>query len=804
MRGDRWRNARKDFLGADVEEIWKEGGLADELGITGRKMGKKERKRFKKRRKRRIEIPEEITKKLGEANMMYALEDYTGAVDVLKEVVRIAPDIPDSYHTFGLVSEAMGDQRRALNFYMIAAHLTPNDREQWNRVASMAQDMGNLRQAIYCLSKVIRLDKEKTDWKSRWDRANLYAEIGDNSKAKEAFEQLHTYDPEEIEVVKMLARVYHRLGHHSQAVELLEKQLGDYAETCDFTVVNILCELYMELESYSKAIELIEDAENTMCTEEDSLPIDLQVKAGLCMLHLGNKEEAMQLFDPLMDMEVEQCADLYMDVADNCWAAGDQDGAFKFYSALRGVPEYDQPVLWSRMEHCLRSTDRLEEAIDMYLNILEDIDKDHPSYAEANLALANLYHESKRFDHALQAAQESEAFREAMNAENEDQVGQLIERARLHLSLKSYAHFLEIALPLVQKSLERGGAEGNDPLELVAGDEEDMTEGEALGMDVDKQQRKEDGVFVGYRSRDRRKKKASRMEGEDPGDRGGPSSFIPLPGLLKHKDPFQLFLDVGRVCILQDRHEEAARLIQAALSSRRALRGAKRRQVKLLALGLGDHLVEHPFAQECLVQAAGQKPQSVAVWNLLCRLCNVGGMFSKYAPFFHKLRARHPDNGLVMLMVGHCHLIAGSYLEAMDEYQRAADVLGWDHRLVRLCMGCATLQHAMTRRTLDRSSCLGKAMALLHPRGVAHASSPVHVDDEPDLYVWYNLGRATHHLGWTTPATRFYQRAIASHASSEAQDVRFAAAHNLALVLASSGAHQLAVDVRKRHCVHET
>ena len=122
MENYRWKKARKDFLGADVEDIWKEGGLADELGITGRKMGKKERKRFKKRRKRRMEIPEEITKKLGEANMMYALEDYAGAVDVLKEVVRMAPDIPDSYHTFGLVSEAMGDRRRALNFYMIAAH----------------------------------------------------------------------------------------------------------------------------------------------------------------------------------------------------------------------------------------------------------------------------------------------------------------------------------------------------------------------------------------------------------------------------------------------------------------------------------------------------------------------------------------------------------------------------------------------------------------------------------------------------------------------------------------------------------
>lgn len=58
------------------------------------------------------------------------------AVEILKEVVRIAPNVTDSYHTLGLLYDAKGDRKRALNFYMIAAHLTPKDIVLWKRLAS--------------------------------------------------------------------------------------------------------------------------------------------------------------------------------------------------------------------------------------------------------------------------------------------------------------------------------------------------------------------------------------------------------------------------------------------------------------------------------------------------------------------------------------------------------------------------------------------------------------------------------------------------------------------------------------------
>lgn len=61
------------------------------------------------------------------------------AIPILESLVRTAPNVADSYQTLGLVYEALGDPRRALSLFMIAAHLTPKDTELWKRVALLSR-----------------------------------------------------------------------------------------------------------------------------------------------------------------------------------------------------------------------------------------------------------------------------------------------------------------------------------------------------------------------------------------------------------------------------------------------------------------------------------------------------------------------------------------------------------------------------------------------------------------------------------------------------------------------------------------
>ncbi|GMH22799.1 hypothetical protein Nepgr_024642 [Nepenthes gracilis] len=72
-----------------------------------------------------------------------------GAIGVLNEVVRLAPNLPDPYHTLGLVYNAF--------------------------------EQGNIGQAWYCLSKAINADP--ADITLRYHRASRYMEIGNYEKA---------------------------------------------------------------------------------------------------------------------------------------------------------------------------------------------------------------------------------------------------------------------------------------------------------------------------------------------------------------------------------------------------------------------------------------------------------------------------------------------------------------------------------------------------------------------------------------------------------------------------------------------
>lgn len=77
-----------------------------------------------------------------------------------------------------------------------------------------------------------------------------------------------------LQVVKMLARLYHRVGMGQKAIEVLEAHTTNYPEAADLTDINILAELYIEGEQYEHAAALIRHAEQRLCVES-GLPIDL-------------------------------------------------------------------------------------------------------------------------------------------------------------------------------------------------------------------------------------------------------------------------------------------------------------------------------------------------------------------------------------------------------------------------------------------------------------------------------------------------------------------------------------------------
>lgn len=87
----------------------------------------------------RSKLPPHLARLMGEANLAYASQEFQRAIELLHEVVKQNPNVSDPYHTLGLIHEEMGQNEKAAQFFMIAAHLTRKDASLWRRVAILSK-----------------------------------------------------------------------------------------------------------------------------------------------------------------------------------------------------------------------------------------------------------------------------------------------------------------------------------------------------------------------------------------------------------------------------------------------------------------------------------------------------------------------------------------------------------------------------------------------------------------------------------------------------------------------------------------
>lgn len=228
---------------------------------------------------------------------------------------------------------------------MIAAHLAPKKVELWRQLSNSSVEYGLNRQAIYCLTHILRLDK--TDIETSIDRALLYAEVGENRRACEAFEKINEMKPGDFEVVKMLAKLYHRMDRPQKAIEVLENAILRYEDQIDFSVINVLVDLYLQQGSYSEASALISRSEGSLRYGQ-TLPIDLRVKLGLCALHMADMDTAYVQFGDLLKEPVNECVDLYLQAGDALLGVHQYQQALSLFEQLISTSD-NKPALWNRI-----------------------------------------------------------------------------------------------------------------------------------------------------------------------------------------------------------------------------------------------------------------------------------------------------------------------------------------------------------------------------------------------------------------------------------------------------------------------
>lgn len=88
---------------------------------------------------------------------MFNIGDHATAEKMCFEVIRQWPRASEAYLTLAQLYETV-DPEKSFQYNMIAAHLRRSDMDQWLKVAQYYIDMGNLKQAAMCYSKMINVN----------------------------------------------------------------------------------------------------------------------------------------------------------------------------------------------------------------------------------------------------------------------------------------------------------------------------------------------------------------------------------------------------------------------------------------------------------------------------------------------------------------------------------------------------------------------------------------------------------------------------------------------------------------------
>ncbi|KAK6134192.1 hypothetical protein DH2020_032082 [Rehmannia glutinosa] len=819
------RLRQEEILGASFEEI---------METMNYGMRKKSRKTKKKGRRKgsKNKVNPEVTRKLGDATLHYAHGRFEEAICVLKEVIRLAPNLSDPYHTLALIYTAMSDKQRALNFYMIAAHLTPKDSSLWKLLVARSIEQGDKKQANYCLSKAIIADPE--DIGVQFHRAALYVELGEYLKAADSYEQISRLCPNNIEVLEKATQLYKKCGKCERAVCMLEDSLRNHVNVANLSVVDLLASVLMETNAYARALEHIDRTQQVFSTGNE-IPLHLIIKAGICHVHLGHLEKAEAYFNDLKPENASTHPHLIIDVADSLTTVGHYESALKYYMMLEEDMEKYNGYLHLKIARCYVSMRKRTQAIEYYFKAVEKLGDS----VDARLTLSSLLLEENRDDEAISVL--SPPVESESNLDTKPDAGKLwwrsgkikLKLSQIYKAKGSVEAFVDALFPVIRETLF---------LETV---KEKVKVRRRLSTSVLSERVKvlddhqTGSVFHGFRpvacsaalSKASRAKKllqkrtalreaqraASLAAGidwnSDDSDNESPQVFRepPLPNFLKEEGHHLLIVDLCKSLSSLRRYWEALEIINLCLKLEcNILSVQTKEELRTLGAQISYNIADPTHGWDCVRYIVSRHPYSFSAWNCYFKGILRHNRLSRRNKFLHNMRVKHKDSVPPILITAHQLTMISQHQGAAREYLEAFKLMP-ENPLINLCAGTALINLALGHRLQNKHQAVLQGLAFLYN------NSRICGDSQE---AFYNIARAYHHVGLVSLAATYYEKVLAIREKDYPIpilpndnpdlmdskkpgycDLRREAAYNLHLIYKKSGALDLARQVLKDHVV---
>ncbi|KAM0202550.1 hypothetical protein ACHAQD_009307, partial [Fusarium lateritium] len=411
----------------------------------------------------------DITARLSKVNQAFLGGDYSLALDLVFEVIRINAETHQAWTTLSSIFREQGDMSKSLSAMVYAAHLRPKDVNGWLQCASFAlesignDEAGNLNTARLCYSAALRADHTNLD--ARLGKGLVCHRQGHLAAAISDYKVVLEHRPYDLEIVRKLAEAcvdnkqaeaavpsaiaaYKRFFDHEKTTPILQLVEVPWHD------IGIYVELFASTGRYQDAIQEskslsrwllgreeekcwddwnsddrewdIED-ERRACVPEfiagawspdlygQSFPWDLRARLAIYRFRLGDEEEAMKhllWFDPESVHTKEFASDfpfLTFDLAEELAHRGHTPVAISYYQILRDLPGDADATILLQLGRCHSAVGENATAEEYFLAAI-DADEDN---IDARIELANMYEKAREDEEALILAAEAMALREA-------------------------------------------------------------------------------------------------------------------------------------------------------------------------------------------------------------------------------------------------------------------------------------------------------------------------------------------------------------------------------------------------------
>lgn len=406
--------------------------------------------------RRRCVLPTALQGLMGSANLCYARGDTELAEKACLEIIRQVPLAPEPFITLAQIHEHNPD--KYMQFSLIAAHLNPNDSDQWIRIAQVSLEQGNVAQAINCYAKATRYNLH--DNELRLARIRLLQQIGEDKLAFRVQCAMLGYIPAAqrdflVDTAKLVANQWlsdKQPGRALEAMTLAYTRLGGTLETAD---LNFYLELLIEQADYARVVAVLQEHTGVrvpgMAGSGDTTATELHIPADIILDFRAKlivsliRLRAFQLLDALFadifaHIHVEDAGDCYLDVAEALIAERRYADALRLLVPLVRSDNYSLAAVWLRHADCHRAIGNTREAIDSYRQVVRLA----PQHFDARLTLSALLKQMGRHAEAMAALEQD------MDSELIDpQV--LFERCYMLHELGNWAQFLDTGLLLLSR-----------------------------------------------------------------------------------------------------------------------------------------------------------------------------------------------------------------------------------------------------------------------------------------------------------------------------------------------------------------